>query len=39
MGGHIKMATIVKIGFTFAAQLAYPVITEISSGQQRSLIQ
>ena len=32
------MTTIVKIGFTFAAQLAYPVIIEIS-GQQGSQAQ
>ena len=37
-GGHIKMATIIKIGFTFAAQLAYPVVIEIS-GRQESLTQ
>ena len=35
-GGHIKMTTIIKISFTFAMQLAYPVIIEIS-GWQRSL--
>ena len=37
-GGHIKMTTIKKIGFTFVMQLAYPVIIEIS-GWQRSLAQ
>ena len=37
-GGHIKVAAIRKIGFTFAAQLAYPVIIEIS-GRQESLTQ
>ena len=36
--GHIKMTTIIKIGFTLAAQLGYPVIIEIS-GWQGSLIQ
>ena len=35
-GGHIKMTTIIKISFTFAMQLVYPVIIEIS-GWQRSL--
>ena len=35
---RINMATIVKIGFSFAMQLAYPVIIEISS-QQGSLTQ
>ena len=25
-GGHMKMTTIIKIGFTFTAQLTYPVI-------------
>ena len=35
-GGQIKMATIIKIGFTFVAQLAYAVIVEIS-GQQGNL--
>ena len=34
--GHIKMKTIIKILFTFALQLAYPVIKEIS-GRQGSL--
>ena len=23
-GGHLKMATIIKIGFTFGAELGYP---------------
>ena len=32
------MMTIIKIGFTFATQLAYPVTIEIS-GQQGSLTQ
>ena len=36
--GHIKMTNIIKIGFTFATQLAYPVIIEIS-GWQGSLTQ
>ena len=35
--GHIKMTNI-KIGFTFATQLAYPVIIEMS-GWQGSLTQ
>ena len=34
----MKMATIVKLGLTFAAKLAYPVITEIND-QQKSLTQ
>ena len=36
-GGHIKMTTIIKIGLTFAAQLAFPVTIE-ASGQRGSLI-
>ena len=36
--GHIKMTNIINIGFTFATQLAYPVIIEIS-GWQGSLTQ
>ena len=35
---HIKMTTIMQIGFTFTMQLAYPVIIEIS-GRKRSLTQ
>ena len=37
-GGHRKMATIIKIGFTFAAKLAYLVIIEIN-GCKESLTQ
>ena len=37
-GGHIKMTAIIKIGFTFAMKLPYPVIIEIS-GWQESLLQ
>ena len=37
-GGHIKMTTIIKIGFTFDTQLAYPLIIA-TSGQQGSLTQ
>ena len=37
-GGHIMMTTITKIDLTFATQLAYPVIIEIS-GQQGSSTQ
>ena len=37
-GSHIKIATIIKIVFTSAVQLAYPVIIEIS-GLQGSLTQ
>ena len=37
-GGHIKMTAIIKIGFIFAVELAYPVIIEISA-RQRSLTQ
>ena len=37
-GGPIKMTSIIKIGFTFAPQLAYPVIIGIS-GRQGSLTQ
>ena len=29
-GGHIKMTTIIKTGFTFTVQVARPVIIEIS---------
>ena len=32
-GGHTKMMTIIKIGFTFAMRLVYPVIIEISCQQ------
>ena len=35
---HKEDATIIKIGFTFVMQLAYPVSIEIS-GQQESLTQ
>ena len=37
-GGHIKRTTIIKIGFTFAVQLAYHIIIEIG-GWQGSLTQ
>ena len=37
-GGHIKMAIIIKIGISFAMQLAYLVIIKIS-GRQGSLTQ
>ena len=32
-GGHMKMTTVIKISFTFAVQLANPVIKEIIGGQ------
>ena len=37
-GGRIKLTANIKIGFTFATLLAYPVIREISR-QQGSLTQ